>query len=196
LIVISLVQEVTGRRHLPYHSEADAASILVQLCQPTEPEMQKHEYRRGEFTVSTEAARLDLDVIHKYLSEESYWSAGIPRETLEWAVAGSLCFGLYEGSRQVGFARVVTDAATFAYLCDVFVITSHRGQGLGTWLMECVMSHPQLQGLRRFVLATRDAHALYRRLGFTSPADPSAYMHIHRPDLYRGMPSKAAGSVD
>jgi GNAT superfamily N-acetyltransferase len=146
--------------------------------------MQHHEYRRGELTVSTDTARLDLDVIHRYLSEESYWARGIPRDILRRAIAGSLCFGVYDCRTQIAFARVVADHATFAYLCDVFVLESHRGRGLATWLMECIMAHPSLQGLRRFALATRDAHALYRRFGFTPLADPSAYMHIHRPDAY------------
>jgi GNAT superfamily N-acetyltransferase len=161
------------------------------LPQVTELEMPHLEYKRDELTVSTDPARLDIDVIHKYLSEESYWSAGIPRDILDRAIVGSLCFGAYDGSRQVAFARVVTDAATFAYLCDVFVLPSHRGRGLGTWLMECIMAHPSLQGLRRFTLATRDAHAFYRQFGFKPPADPSAYMHVHRPDAYRVAPARA-----
>jgi GNAT superfamily N-acetyltransferase len=147
--------------------------------------MRQIAYQLGEFTVSTDASRLDLDMIHDYLSQHSYWAAGIPRNILERAVAGSLSFGIYDPNRQVAFARVVTDAATFAYLCDVFVLESHRGRGLGTWLMECIMAHPSLQGLRRFMLATRDAHALYRRFGFTPAASSSAYMHIHRSDVYR-----------
>jgi GNAT superfamily N-acetyltransferase len=146
--------------------------------------MQHQTYQRGKLTVSTDPARLDLDVIHNYLSRQSYWAVGIPRNTLDRAVAGSLCFGVYDSNTQVGFARVVTDGATFAYLCDVFVLDSHRGQGLATWLMECIMVHPSLQGLRRFVLVTRDAHPLYLRFGFTPVADPKAYMHIHRPDPY------------
>jgi GNAT superfamily N-acetyltransferase len=143
-------------------------------------------YQRGGFTVSTDPARLDLDVIHGYLNRESYWAAGIPRDVLERAVAGSLCFGVYDDAgRQVGFARVVTDRATFAYLCDVFVLEQYRGRGLSKWLMECVMAHPDLRGLRRFVLVTRDAHGLYERFGFTPVADPTGYMHVHRPDPYR-----------
>jgi GNAT superfamily N-acetyltransferase len=141
-------------------------------------------FERGALTVATDPARLDVDMIHRYLCHESYWATGIPREILERAIAGSLCFGVYEAGRQVAFARVVTDAVTFAYLCDVFVLESHRGRGVGTWLMECIMAHPSLQGLRRFVLATRSAHALYQRFGFTTPANPSAYMHIHRLNPY------------
>jgi GNAT superfamily N-acetyltransferase len=148
----------------------------------------EHQTReRNGFAVSTDPARLDLGVIHAYLSQESYWAAGIPRGVLERAVAGSLNFGVYDGAgRQVGFARVVTDRATFAYLCDVFVLPSHRGRGLSKWLLECVVSHPDLQGLRRFVLVTKDAHALYRQFGFTPVADPTGYMHVHRPNPYGG----------
>lgn len=147
--------------------------------------MQGDAEERDGFTVSTDPARLDLDMVHDYLSRESYWAAGIPRAVLEKAVVGSLCFGVYDGPRQVGFARVVTDRATFAYLCDVFVLPAYRGRGLAAWLMECVVGHPDLQGLRRFVLVTRDAHGLYERFGFVAPPDPSGYMHVHRPDAYR-----------
>jgi GNAT superfamily N-acetyltransferase len=138
--------------------------------------------------VSTDPALLDLDLVHNYLAQHAYWAAGIPRATLERAIAGSLCFGVYEGGKQVGFARVVTDRATFGYLCDVFVLPEFRGRGLSKWLMECVMAHPDLQGLRRFVLVTRDAHGLYARFGFETPADPKGYMHIHKPDVYRTRP--------
>ena len=108
---------------------------------------------------------MDIDVIHGYLSR-AYWSEGIPAKTLERACEHSLCFGLFEGETQIGFVRVVTDRATFAYVCDVFVLESHQGKGLGTWLMQCVMQHPDLQGLRRWHLTTRDAHTLYRKVGF------------------------------
>jgi GNAT superfamily N-acetyltransferase len=146
--------------------------------------MQHQEHRRGELTVSTDPARLDVDAIHRYLSEESYWATGIPRGIVERSIAGSLCFGVYFRARQVGFARVVTDAATYAYLCDVFVLESHRGRGLGKWLMECIMIHPALQDLRRVTLATRGAHGLYAQFGFTPLAEPSVYMHIVRPNAY------------
>jgi GNAT superfamily N-acetyltransferase len=133
--------------------------------------------------VSTDADRLDLDVVHGYLSR-SYWAEGIPRAVVARSIAGSLCFGLYEGPAQVGFARAVTDGATFAYLADVFVLESHRGQGLGVWLMECVMEHPDLQGLRRWSLVTRDAHPLYRRFGFAGLAAPERYMEKVQADIY------------
>jgi len=143
---------------------------------------------RDGFTVATDPARLDVDAIHAFLTT-SYWSEGIPRDIVERALRGSLCFGLYqgeeEGERQVGLARVVTDAATFAYLCDVYVLPELRGRGLGRWLMACVMEHPDLQGLRRFNLVTRDAHELYRPFGFTEIRNPDRHMEIVRPGLYR-----------
>jgi GNAT superfamily N-acetyltransferase len=119
------------------------------------------------YEISTDPARLDLDVIHRFLSEEAYWSPGVPREVVERSIANSLCFGLYApDGAQAGFARAVTDRATFAYLADVFVLTEHRGRGLGVWLVEVVLAHPDLQGLRRIELTTVDAHGLYERYGF------------------------------
>ena len=141
------------------------------------------EWSNGPYRVTTDAERLDLGVIHGFL-RGSYWAAGIPEELLRRAIRGSLCFGLLEHERQVGFARVVTDRASFAYLADVFVLESHRGRGLGPWLLECVTSHPDLQGLRRFCLVTRDAHGLYRKFGFTPLAHPERHMAMDRPDLY------------
>ena len=142
------------------------------------------EHHRDGFTVSTDPARLDLDAVHAFLTT-AYWCAGIPRGTVARALSGSLCFGLYAGERQIGLARVITDAATFAYLCDVYVLPERRGKGLGRWLMECVMAHPDLQGLRRFTLVTRDAHELYRPFGFTEIQNPARHMEIVRPGLYK-----------
>ncbi len=145
------------------------------------------------YTISDDPARLDLDVVHRYLSTESYWAKGLPRETLERSVAGSLCFGIYmkkdedgagEGSGQVGFARVITDRATFAWLADVFVLPAHRGRGLSKRLLETILAHPDLVGLRRFMLATRDAHELYRQFGWSEPTKPQNLMDRHRPDVY------------
>ena len=127
---------------------------------------------------------MDVDAIHAYLSR-SYWAQGIPRDVVAKAIAGSLCFGIFENEQQVGFARVTTDRATFAYLCDVYVLEDHRGRGLATWLMEAVVAHPDLQGLRRFLLATRDAHHLYEKFGFVSLARPDIFMEINRPEIYR-----------
>lgn len=140
-------------------------------------------HRDDGFVVSDDPTRLDLDVIHGYLSR-SYWSSGIPRETVERAARNSLVFGLYSPGGQVGYARVITDRASFAYLCDVFVLESHQGRGLGQWMMEVLLAHPGLQGLRRFLLATRDAHSLYARYGFQPLSVPSRFMERHDPDVY------------
>lgn len=124
------------------------------------------EWTRGEYTVSDDRARLDFEVIHEFLSRESYWARGRSRERVERSLANSLPFGLYRDGRQVGFARVVTDYTTFAWLADVFVLDAERGRDLGVWLVECVLAHPELQEVRRWLLATRDAEELYRRFGF------------------------------
>jgi ribosomal protein S18 acetylase RimI-like enzyme len=141
-------------------------------------------FEREEYLISTDPAKFDLDAIHAYLVR-AYWSQGIPRKTIERAVANSLCFALLHGKAQIGFARVVTDSATYAYLCDVYIFEDHRGKGLGKWLMECLMGHPSLQGLRRFSLATRDAHGLYRQFGFRDLSKPESSMEVLRPDIYR-----------
>ena len=134
--------------------------------------------------VDDDPGRLDMEVIHGFLAG-AYWSQGIPRHVVERAVRGSLCFGLYEGERQVGFARVVTDRATFAYLADVFVLESHRGRGLSKLLVTGILGHPSLQGLRRWVLATRDAHSLYAQYGFKPLSAPERFMELHDPEVYR-----------
>jgi GNAT superfamily N-acetyltransferase len=127
--------------------------------------------------ISTDRNRLDLAYVHRYLSEECYWALGRNRAIVDKSIANSLCFGVYAGDRQIGFARVVTDYATFAWLCDVFIDDAHRGQGLGKRLVETVIAHPELQGLRNFILATRDAHALYRGYGgFEALAAPERWM--------------------
>ena len=141
------------------------------------------ELRHGEYTISTDPDRFDVTAIHAYLTR-SYWSPGIPRATVERAIAYSLSFGLFHGDAQVGFARVVTDRATFAYLADVYVLEDHRGKGLSKWLLEAVLAHSELQGLRRFLLATRDAHSLYARYAFKALANPARLMEIHDPDVY------------
>jgi GNAT superfamily N-acetyltransferase len=142
------------------------------------------EYHQDEFVISTDPARLDHEVIHGFLVH-CYWAEGIPRETLARSIQNSLCFGIYGPGKQIGFARVISDYATYAYLGDVFVLEEYRGRGLGKWLMECIMRHPRLQGLRRWGLVTRDAHALYARFGFTPLESPERHMELHRPDVYR-----------
>jgi len=127
-------------------------------------------------TISTEKSRLDVTMIHRYLSEESYWAKGIPRDVVERSIENALCFGAYEDGKQVGFARVVTDYAVFAYIGDVFVLGSHRGRGVSKMIMAAIMAHPKLQGLRRWSLVTSDAHGLYRQFGFSAPANPEKHM--------------------
>ncbi len=146
--------------------------------------MTAFERTRGLFTITTDPKRIDVDAVHAYLTR-SYWAENIPRAIVEKSIAGSLCFALLHEKRQIGFARVITDSATFAYLCDVYVLEDFRGQGLGKWLMAQLQSHPQLQGLRRFVLATRDAHGLYAQCGFAAPRNPASYMEISKPDFYK-----------
>ena len=137
-----------------------------------------------EYEFSADKQRLDVATIHEFLAG-SYWSPGIPRAVVERAIENSLCFGVYCESEQVGFARVVTDKATFAYLADVFIFEAHRGRGLSKRLMEFIMSCPDLQGLRRFMLATRDAHGLYQQFGFSEAANPARLMEILRPNVYQ-----------
>jgi len=137
------------------------------------------------YEITCDRTRLDIDAIHGFLSQ-AYWSPGIPRALVERAMANSLCFGVFHQGQQVGFARVVTDKATFAYLADVYILPEHRGKGLSQRLMERVIQHPDLQGLRRFLLATRDAHALYAKFGFKPLAAPERIMEIHNPGVYSG----------
>ena len=138
----------------------------------------------NEYEITTDRTRLDIGFIHEFLAN-TYWARGIPRSVVERAVQNSLSFGAFYGSRQVGFARVTTDFATFAYIGDVFVVPEHRGCGLAKLLIRAILSHPDLQGLRRLLLATRDAHGLYSQFGFTPLAEPDHFMTIHRPDVYQ-----------
>lgn len=141
-------------------------------------------WTRGEFEISTDPARIDLIFVHAFLTI-SYWARGIPVETVKRSIENSLAFGVYRAGRQIGFARVITDRATFAYLADVFVVPEYRGRGLSKWLMECIFGHPDLQGLRRWMLATQDAHGLYQQYGFALLKAPERWMEIHRPDIYK-----------
>ncbi|HEX4824831.1 MAG TPA: GNAT family N-acetyltransferase [Candidatus Polarisedimenticolaceae bacterium] len=141
------------------------------------------EWTRPPYRISDRPDELDLDRVHAFLAT-SYWARGIPRDTIERSVRHSLAFGLFDGHRQIGFARVISDRATFAYLADVYVAEEARGRGLGLWLVETALAHPDLRGLRRWLLATRDAHDLYLKVGFTPLADPSILMTIHDPDIY------------
>jgi GNAT superfamily N-acetyltransferase len=154
----------------------------MQFAQATNPDTIV-EYRRGEFSISTDRERLSLNVVHGFLTS-CYWAKGISREVVARSMAHSLCFGIYEGCAQVGFVRVVSDFATMAYLGDVFVLESHRGRGLSKWLLECIVQHPALLNLRRWILLTRDAHELYSQFGFAPLKAPERYMELHRPDVY------------
>jgi GNAT superfamily N-acetyltransferase len=145
-------------------------------------------WTRPPVEVSTDDKRLDIDLMHHFLAR-TYWSPGIPRDILERALANSLNFGAYADGQQLGFARVVTDRATFAYLCDVFVLEEWRGRGVSKFIMECVMSHPDLQNLRRLMLATADAHGLYRQFGFEAIARSERMMEIVTPDVYQRLGS-------
>jgi len=140
----------------------------------------EREWRRGEYTISTDNERLDLAIIHDFISNHSYWGRGRRIKTVQRSLDHSLNFGIFKKDQQVGFARVVTDFATFAWIADVFILEEHRGQGLAKWLMKSILSHPELQGFRRWVLATRDAHELYRKFGFRELRRPERW--LERPD--------------
>jgi len=145
-----------------------------------------YEVKKENYFISTDNSKLNVDMIHNFLSEESYWAKGIPRAVVEKSIINSLCFGVYCNDEQVGFARLVTDKATFAYLSDVYVLPEHRGKGLARRLMEEIMQHVDLQGLRRMLLTTRDAHALYAEFGFRPLATPERMMEVHNPHAYGG----------
>jgi GNAT superfamily N-acetyltransferase len=146
-----------------------------------------HEWMREGYVISTDPRRLEVGMIHQFLTEESYWAKGIARAVVEKAIANSLCFGLYGDGGQAGFARVITDYATYGYLNDVFVAGAQRGRGLGKWLLECVIMHPDLAGLRRFGLTTRDGQALYARYGWTALHYPERHMERLPADYYQSV---------
>jgi GNAT superfamily N-acetyltransferase len=148
------------------------------------PNKTEFEQRREKFLISTDKNKLDINVIHQYLAR-SYWATNISREVVGRAIENSFCFGIYSAEKQIGFARVISDFATYAYLADVFVLEEFRGQGLSKWLMQCIMEHPALQGLRRFMLATKDAHGLYAQFGFEPLQSPDRYMERYDPDVYK-----------
>jgi GNAT superfamily N-acetyltransferase len=154
-------------------------------------------WTKEEFSITCDPDKQDLDAIHGFISQ-SYWAKGIPRETVRKSLDGSLCFALLHRNKQIGFARVISDFATVAYLGDVFVLEEYRRQGLSKWLMECVSSHPDLQGLRRWLLATSDAHGLYEEFGFTALSKPHLFMERHNPSVYsqdvqQAVPADRAG---
>jgi GNAT superfamily N-acetyltransferase len=142
-----------------------------------------HLWSKGDYEISTDPARIDISMVHEFLTN-AYWATGIPLETVRQSIENSIAFGVYRGRQQVGFARIISDQATFAYLADVFILPSFRGRGLSRWLMECIIGHPDLQELRRWMLATQDAHGLYAKFGFTPIKHPDSWMEIHRLDVY------------
>lgn len=137
-----------------------------------------------EYQISSDKNVMDADAIHSYLSR-SYWSKNVPHHIVSKAIENSLCFGVFHNESQVGFARLITDSATFAYLADVYILEAHRGKGLSQKMMEAIINHPQLQGLRRMVLATSDAHTLYEKFGFKQLANPQTFMELWTPDVYK-----------
>src|SRR5437879_10303721 len=146
-------------------------------------EAAEREWQRGEYTISTDNERLDLAIIHDFISNHSYWGRGRRIKTVQRSLDHSLNFGIFKNDQQVGFARVVTDFATFAWVADLFILEEHRGQGLAKWLMKSILSHPELQGFRRWVLATKDAHELYRKFGFQELRRPERWMERQDPQM-------------
>lgn len=142
------------------------------------------EWTKDDFLISTDKSKIDVNYVHWFLTH-SYWAEGISIDTVQRSIEGSLCFSVVYLNHQVGFARVITDEATFAYLADVFIDENFRGKGLSKWLVEVIMSYPTLQGLRRFLLATRDAHGLYKQFGFELLNNVDRWMHIHKPNIYK-----------
>jgi N-acetylglutamate synthase-like GNAT family acetyltransferase len=155
--------------------------------------MEIMEWQKGDYLLSTDKSKIDISAVHDFLSS-SYWAEGIPVETLRRSIENSLCFAIYQHEVLVGFARVISDFATFAYLADVFVLPEHRGKGLSKWLIQIIINHRQLQGLRRFTLATRDAHSLYAQFGFTPFSKPDRWMEIHDPNVYKGTRNNEQGT--
>ena len=146
-----------------------------------------HLWSQGDYEISTDPARINLALVHEFLTN-SYWAKGIPLETVQLSIENSIPFGIYFGQDQVGFARIISDLATFAYLADVFILPSYRGRGLSRWLMECIISHPDLQGLRRWMLVTQDAHGLYAKFGFTAVSNPERWMERYDSEIYTRNP--------
>lgn len=147
------------------------------------------DYTRNGFVISTDKSRIDVATVHAFM-QDSYWAADRSMSALRVAIENSLCFGIYLGREQIGFARVVSDHATFAWLCDVYIARSYRGQGLSKWLMECILAHPDLQDLRRWLLATKDSHGLYEHFGFHAPHKPERLMERFDPAIYKRCPNQ------
>jgi GNAT superfamily N-acetyltransferase len=144
------------------------------------------DFEKQGYLISTDPAKLDIGVIHQYLSQQSYWAQNIPLEVVQRSIANSFCFGVYYQEQQIGFARMITDKATFGYLADVFILPDYRGKGLSKWLMATIHAHPDLQGLRRWMLGTKDAHGLYKQFGWAPLPEEvvGRFMQLHTPDVY------------
>ena len=142
------------------------------------------EWFKDDFMITTDKQKIDVAYVHGFL-RQSYWAKNVPLPVVQQSIKGSLCFAIWHQQKQVGFARVITDEATFAYLADVFIDEQYRGRGLSKWLVQTILGYPSLQGLRRFMLATRDAHGLYSQFGFEPLSQPDRWMHIHKPDAYK-----------
>ncbi|MES2774333.1 MAG: GNAT family N-acetyltransferase [Bacteroidota bacterium] len=147
--------------------------------------MEHLSFHKNDYLISTDPALLNQEYIHHYLSTQSYWAENIPQDVVSRSIDGSCCFGMYQNDQQIGFARVVTDYATFGYLCDVFIDEAFRGRGLSKWMMEVIHNHPQLQGFRNWTLGTRDAHGLYEQFGYTVHPEPHRMMRKNDPDVYK-----------
>ncbi|WP_271785438.1 GNAT family N-acetyltransferase [Aquimarina algiphila] len=146
--------------------------------------MKKLLLQKNEFCISTDKSKLDINAIHDFLSTKAYWCLNIPKEKVEISIKNSICFGLYKKNKQIGFARVITDFSTIAYLGDVYILEEYRGKGLSKWLIKTIMDFPKLEGLRRWILLTGDAHELYRKYGWTDLADSSKWMELHNKNVY------------
>lgn len=142
------------------------------------------EWAKENYTISTDKGKIDAIYVHQFLCQ-SYWAQNIPVDVVRRSIEGSLCFAVFDRQQQIGFARVITDGATFAYLADVFIDELYRGKGLSKWLMEIIINYPSLQGLRRFMLATRDAHGLYSQFGFSALTNAERWMQVHNPEAYK-----------
>src|SRR6266487_1776006 len=158
---------------------------LIKICFCKITNMEIIEWRKDDYILSTDKAKIDVNAVHQFLTH-SYWAEGIPMDLVKRSIENSLCFGMYYQQKQIGFARVISDFATFAYLADVFITPEERGKGLSKWLMQTIIDHPYLQGLRIFTLATKDAHELYAQFGFTLFDKPERWMQKHNPDVYKG----------
>ena len=147
--------------------------------------MEIMQWQKEGYTISADKTKINIDLVHNYLSNDSYWAQEIPLAIVKRSIENSLCFGVYYQGRQIGFARIISDFATFAYLGDVFILPEHRGKGLSKWLMQVILDYPQLQGLRRFLLTTKDAHGLYSQFGFILYPQPERLMTRNNPDIYK-----------